>query len=151
MQGFQETIWSLSSTRMRTCLEARSWWTWAWSWWTWAWPWWCCSLTESLESDKGCDKVFEEVTPGTVEINLAKHLPKSRLTLRASPSDFIHCDLHTVGFATSTCSWWPHNLQTLPNMIGRMVLGVNQIGVIMNRIRIRIFCHWYSFLITQSE
>ena len=32
-----------------------------------------------------------------------------------------------------------------------MCIGVNRIGVIRNRIRIRIFCHWYSFLITEYE
>ena len=30
-------------------------------------------------------------------------------------------------------------------------IRVNRIGVIRNRIRIRIFCHWYSFLLTEYE
>ena len=47
------------------------------------------------------------------------------------------------------CDFGPKN--SYKTGILALKLGVNWIGFIRNWIRIRIFCHWYLFLITEYE
>ena len=86
------------------------------------------AFTEALEyENRDSGVIFQEVTPGAVETALTKHLPRSRFSLRASPSEFARSALGTLGHTSRTCGWWPHSLhlfifQALPDMLGRRVM-----------------------------
>ena len=86
------------------------------------------AFTEAIAyENKDSGVIFQEVSPGAVETTLTKHLPRTRLSPRAQPSEFVQSALSSLGHTNRTCGWWPHSLQLfifqlLPDILGNAIM-----------------------------